>query len=204
MDFENKTINQFVLSKIDENNSSKTQLILKDLKAIAPLLCDEDLLKIYNKSISIHQSKIQGNGSFLEKDIVVKILDKNNILYKQQVTINNNGIIEGFNVKKKKCYHIIDFVIGENIDIGKSIIDFIVLSCKTTCRERWTQDNWSFEFIPKLFLLLTISDDYPLSKRFREGSQRKIITCLAKQNKKKDDRLFPLNYDNLLGELQVK
>lgn len=90
------------------------------------------------------------------------------------------------------------FVIGENI-IGKSITEYAVISCKTTCRERWTQDDWSYTFSPKLYLLLTISDDYPLSNRFRENKTRKIITCFAK---KKDDRIFKLGFEDLISELQ--
>jgi hypothetical protein len=191
--------NQYVLSRIEENKISKNLKIIQELKQIAPLLCDVELLQLYNKSISIHQSKIQGNGDFLENDILVGVLDKNNIPYKKQVTINKSGIIVGFNEKKGKCYHIIDFVIGENIEVGKSITDYKVVSCKTTCRERWTQDDWSYTFAPKLYILLTISDDYPPTLRFREDTKRKIITCLPK---KKDDRLCKLNFENLIDELE--
>jgi len=191
--------NQYVLSRIEENKNSKNLKIIQELKQIAPLLSDVELLQLYNKSISIHQSKIQGNGDFLENDILVGVLDKNNISYKKQVTINKSGIIVGFNEKKGKCYHIIDFVVGENIEVGKSITHFKVVSCKTTCRERWTQDDWSYTFAPSLYILLTISDDYPPTQRFREDTKRKIITCLPK---KKDDRLFKLNFENLIDELR--
>jgi hypothetical protein len=190
--------NKYVLSRIEENKISKNLKIIQELKQIAPLLSDVELLQLYNKSISIHQSKIQGNGDFLENDILVGVLDKNNIPYKKQVTINKSGMIVGFNEKKGKCYHIIDFVIGENIEVGKSITDYKVVSCKTTCRERWTQDDWSYTFAPKLYILLTISDDYPPTQRFREDIKRKIITCLPK---KKDDRMFKLNFENLIDEL---
>jgi hypothetical protein len=191
--------NQYVLSRIEEKKISKNTIIIQELKQIAPLLSDVELLQLYNKAISIHQSKIQGNGDFLENDILVSILDKNNVPYKKQVTINKSGIIVGFNEKKNKCYHIIDFVIGENIEVGKSITEYKVVSCKTTCRERWTQDDWSYTFIPKLYILLTISDDYPPTQRFREDSKRKIITCLPK---KKDDRLYKLSFENLIDELK--
>ena len=191
--------NQYVLSRIEENKISKNLKIIQELKQIAPLLSNNELLQLYNKSISIHQSKIQGNGDFLENNILVGELDKNNISYKKQVTINKSGIIVGFNEKKGKCYHIIDFVVGENIEVGKSITDYKVVSCKTTCRERWTQDDWSYTFAPTLYILLTMSDDYPPTQRFREDTKRKIITCLPK---KKDDRLFKLNFENLIDELQ--
>ena len=194
-----KLDNQYVLSRIEENKLIKNALIIQELKIISPLLSNIELLQLYNKSISIHQSKIQGNGNFLENDILVRILDKNNIHYKKQVTINKLGIIVSLMKKKDKCYHIIDFVIGNFIEVGKSITEYIVISCKTTCRERWTQDDWSYTFIPKLYILLTISDDYPLSIRFRENKHRKIITCIPK---KKDDRIYKLNFENLIQELQ--
>lgn len=191
--------NQYVLSKIKESEISKKLKIIQELKYIAPLINDDDLLQLYNKSISIHQSKIQKNGDFLENNILVGILEQNNIPYKKQVIINKSGIIVGLNEKKGKIYHIIDFVIGKNIENGKSITNYKVVSCKTTCRERWTQDDWSYTFIPKLYILVTISNDYPSSARFREDTRRKIITCLPK---KKDDRLFKLNIENLFGELK--
>ena len=93
--------NQYVLSRIEEKKNSNNLKIIQELKQIAPLLSDDDLLQLYNKSISIHQSKNQGNGDFLENDILVGVLDKNNIPYKKQVTINESGIIVGFNKKKE-------------------------------------------------------------------------------------------------------
>lgn len=193
--------NKYVLSRIEENKISKNLKIIQELKNIPSLslLNDVDLLQVYNKSISFHQSNIQGNGDFLENDILVGVLDENNVPYRKQVTINKTGIIVGFNEKKGKCYHIIDFVIGENIEVGKSITNYKVISCKTTCRERWTQDDWTYTLIPKLYILLTISNDYPPTERFREDVRRKIITCLPK---KKDDRIFKLNFENLIDELQ--
>jgi hypothetical protein len=193
--------NQYVLSRIEENKKSKLAKITEELKTIAPSLSDDDLLQLYNKCISIHQSKVQGNGDFLENDILVGILESSHVSYKQQVTINQTGKIVGFNGKKGKCYHILDFVIGNDIVVGKSITEYTVISCKTTCRERWTQDDWSYTYVPQLYILLTISDDYPPKARFREGSKRKIITCLPK---KKDDRQFKLNFEDLVTELQVQ
>lgn len=128
--------NQYILSRIEENKLTKNSSIIHELKQISPLLTDDKLLQLYNKSISIHQSKIQRNGNFLENDILTKILDQNNIYYKKQVTIDKSGIIIGFNKKKLNVNHVIDFVIGESIQIGKSITEYKVISCKTTCRER--------------------------------------------------------------------
>jgi hypothetical protein len=189
--------NDYVIKKIEENKKNKMKKIIEELKLIYPLT-DHILIDLYNKSISLHQSNIQGNGDFLENDIVVSELLANNIPFKQQVTINNDGLIVGFNEKKNKCYHIVDFVIGDNIKLETSITEYKVISCKTTCRERWTQDDWTFTYNPLKYILLTISNDYPTSTRFRETDRRKIITCYPKL---KDDRKYKLNFDNLIDEL---
>jgi DNA (cytosine-5)-methyltransferase 1 len=190
--------NNYVLSKIEENKKSKKLKIIHNLKKIVPLLNDTEILQLYDESISLHQSKNKRTGDFLE-NILVSVLEQNKVPYRGQVTIDKYGLISGFNEKKNKCYHIIDFVIGNDIKVGKPITDYKVISCKTTCRERWTQDNWSYAFPPKLYILLTISNDYPSSERFREDINRKIITCIPK---KKDDRLFKLNFENLIGEVK--
>ena len=171
--------------------------IIEELKLIYPLT-DNILIDLYNKSISMHQSNIQSNGDFLENNIVAKELLAKNIPFRQQVTINKDGLIVGFNEKKSKCYHIIDFVIGVNITLDASITEYKVISCKTTCRERWTQDDWTFTYSPSKYILLTISNDYPTSSRFRETDKRKIITCYPKM---KDDRKYKLNFENLIDEI---
>jgi hypothetical protein len=193
--------NQYVLDRIAQNNLLRNHKIVEELRTIAPALMEDDdeLLKIYNKCVSMHQRKIQGNGDFLENDIVVGLLDTNGIAFRRQVTINGEGVITGFHERRRKCHHVIDFVIGDDIRVGKSIVDYKVISCKTTCRERWRQDDWTHSFAPKLYILLTISDDYPPASRFRENEQRKIVTCLPK---KKDDRKYKLGFDDLINVLR--
>ena len=64
---------------MEENKSTKNSSIIQELEQIAPLLSDVELLQLYNKSMSMHQSKIQGNGNFLENDILAGMSDENNI-----------------------------------------------------------------------------------------------------------------------------
>lgn len=189
--------NEHILSLIKTNKNDKESKIIERVKNIVPLLIDTKILEVYDTIISIHQSSNSNNGKFLE-NIVIKILEEHKIHYRKQVTIDSTGIIVGFNIKKNKCYHVIDFVIGENIEENKSISEFKVISCKSTCRERWTQDDWSLTFAPILYVLLTMSNDYPLSFRFRESTRRKIITCLPKRN---DDRKYVLNFENIIEEM---
>lgn len=189
--------NNYIKYMIEENKKNKIKKIINELKTIYPLN-DNLLIDIYNKSISLHQTNIHENGYFLENNIVATELFSKNIPFKQQVTINKNGIIVGFNQKKKKCFHIIDFVIGNDISIGKSITNYKIISCKTTCRERWTQDNWTLTFIPIKYILLTLSNDYPSTIRFGENEKRKIITCNPKIL---DDRKYKLNFENMINEI---
>ena len=189
--------NQYVRSKIDECEQAKRSILIQSIQTILGEVSEEICMQVYAKSISMHQGHLQGNGQFLEQ-LVATQLEQMNIPHRAQVTIDSSGIICGFQVKKGRCYHILDFVVGQQIEVGKSITEYTVLSCKTTCRERWTQDDWSFTFAPKRYLLLTLSSEYPPSKRFREDLHRKIITCSPK---KRDDRRYPLNFEHLMNEL---
>jgi hypothetical protein len=153
--------------------------------------------ELYDVNTSIHQSLQSKGGTYFE-NIISDKLNNNGIPFREQVVIDDNGIIKAFNTTRNKCFHKVDFVVGENIEIGRSIEEFMVLSCKTTCRERWKQDDWSLVNKPKKYLLLTVSNDYPPSEIFQESETRKIITENPKNN---DDRVYQLNYDNLISEI---
>jgi hypothetical protein len=91
--------NNFVLSKMEENKKIKENNIINELKKVIPHIDNDTMLQTYNTSISIHQSKMQGNGNFLEV-ILIEFLEKNNLSYKKQVSIDKQGIIIGLNKKK--------------------------------------------------------------------------------------------------------
>lgn len=197
----NTTItNEDMLMRIDAARIEKETSIvhiLRDKEPSCIALDDKTLLRLYNNSISIHQGHMQKNGRILEKTIA-ELLDANNIIFREQVTIDKDGIIVGFNTKRDKCYHVLDVVVGHDIVVGRSIREFIVISCKTTCRERWTQDNaWSHTYPPILYILLTISSDYPPPVRFGETTTRQIITCLPKLGEK-DTRQFKIGFDGII------
>ena len=140
------------------------------------------------------QSKQSKNGSNLENIISVYLSD-NGIKHCRQVPINR----EGFITVKKDSISLIDFVIGENVPVGTHIREYIVISAKKSCRERWLQDEWTFTNQPRKYILFTLSNDYPepISK-FREGERRKIITQKAKNV---DKRKYKLEPNDLLQEL---
>jgi hypothetical protein len=186
--------NKYIIFKINKQKRLQNKNIIYELKKDLPMLSNNKLLKIYNKCISLKCSILSNNGLFLEKE-VIKFLDYHKISYKKQVPIDQNGLIID---NKINSYHVIDFVIGENIDINKSITKYIVLSCKTSVKDRWALDNWSFTLQPLKYILITNSNDYPSSNKFRESKIRKIITSNPKKN---DDRIYKLEYCDLFNEL---
>jgi len=192
-------MNEYINNVYETHLKNINNTSIYSIKSLLPNESDEKISDIYKLCISLHQSTKSYNGQWLEK-MIAPLLSRNDVSFREQVTIDKNGTIVGFNMKKVTCHHIIDFVIGENIEVGENIQDFKVISCKTTCRERWTQDNWTREFPPTLYLLLTISSDYPPSTRFIENENRKIISS---KPKKKDDRIYKLNFDHLMSELTM-
>lgn len=176
-----------IISAMKQSQNIHLSRAILEFKKIDSSLSEETILKLYHKSISVRQSSVQGNGSFLEKEVEKSLMVNN-------ITINKGGIIVGFNKKKGKCDHVLDIVVGVDVSIGRSITDFVLLSCITTFRERWRQDDWTLTFQPLKYILTTTSDDYPLSFRFQESEKRMIITS---HHKRIDDRIYQLNFSNL-------
>lgn len=193
--FDNKNI----LSKMRENSQSCKIKISSELCELVPSLTEEQALSLYSRAISLHQKSVQGSGEFFEH-LIAEELNFRKVIYTRQVSIDENGIIVSLH-STKNC-HAIDFVIQHKvpIEIGISIMNYKVISCKTTCRERWSQDNWSLKFSPALFILITNSSDYPSSRRFCENTHRKIITSIPK---KKDLRIDKLGFEDLCACLEM-
>ena len=193
--YDNQSISsQLLLYEEKKHSESITQM-----KMVLPNLSisDDDMNKLSHKAVSIHQAAKNRNGQFLES-LLRQMLVSENIPFQEQVTINQEGNIVDSSEKRRPCYHILDFVIGEQIIPGRNIREYTVLSCKTTCRERWTQDNWTLRFPPQQYFLITTSNDYPNSERFHESGVRKMITCNPKRY---DERIYKLNFQDLISEL---
>lgn len=171
-------------------------LICEMLKTSFPDIEINALRSIYKKCISIKQGSVCETGKWLEQSIC-NILKDNNINYKTQVSVDEFGDITGFDVVGNKRIHmsIIDIVVGSNIEIGTNISSHIVISCKVSCRERWLQDCWTFNIKPKKYILVTLSNDYPASERFKESKTRFILTS---NPKKSDSRKFKYGIDDLV------
>lgn len=196
----NKALEEWKLERINEKN----EFIIKKLRNALPScnLSDQELLKLSNTSVSIFQSRKCKHGKCFES-IIENQLRVNSIPFVSQVAIDKTGIIIGTGTTIKNHAHTLDILVGaESIDLirGKHVKNYTVISCKTTIRERWNQDEWTFEHKPKLYILCTLSCDYPNSEKFQEGPTRKIATY---NPNKKDDRKYKLDLEDLINEVVV-
>ena len=196
----NKALKELDLDKKNESD----QIVINNLRSALPscTFSEQELLKLYATSISTFQSKKCKNGKNFES-IIENQLRVNGIPFVSQVAINKRGIIIGTGTTIGDHAHTLDILVGANsIDLikGKHITDYTVISCKTSVRERWNQDEWTFVHKPRLYILCTLSADYPNSEKFQEGTTRKIATNKVK---KKDDRKYKLDLEDFLNEIVV-
>ena len=85
--------------------------------------------------------------------------------------------------------------------VGTHISGYVVMSLKTTSRERAKLDTaWTYKHPPKLFLYATLEDDYPSPKTFDEGLTRKLVCATPKA---RDARQFKLGFEHLVAEVQA-
>lgn len=182
----------------------KNNKILDELtKSFSNLNLNSDqLINIYDQSVSIFQKSKMSNGKMLEC-FIENLLGEKNLKFEKQVIVDTNGYITNLNHKKggkkPQSFHIIDILINDQIKVGDHIKDMIIVSCKTTCRERWEQDEWIKQFNPKKYILVTTSDDYPSSDKFQESESRKIITNKPKNN---DSRKYKLSFNEFETEIK--
>lgn len=152
---------------------------------------NQELMMFYAKAVSVHQSSISKHGKRFEK-FCEDILTEKGIPFSRQVPIDTEGNITL--TTRSRLHHVLDIVVG-NVVNGENIRNYSVVSCKTTCRERWTQDEkWSLTNPPKVYVLATLSDDYPKTDRFAESDRRYIVTCNPRI---RDDRIYKKSFEDL-------
>jgi hypothetical protein len=187
--------NELVNKLINDRKAFKYALAIKELSSILPDIPESTARLIYDKMVSIFQKKY---GNELE-EITETALTKAEIPYSRQVSVNDKGVLVAIGHAVKGC-HCADIVVGSNIRIGARISDFGVVSLKTTCRERWTQDAWTKIHPPRFYYLTTASRDYPDNDMFRESDTRKIVSSTPKR---RDGRSFKLGFEDLIPELKM-
>lgn len=158
---------------------------------------NEDIEQLVQMSVSLFQQKKQVHGCLLE-DIISSYLSHYGIRHFRQVPVDSEG-----RVCSKECSKtLVDFVISaQALCTGQHVRELVVLSAKKSCRERWLQDEWTRVHAPKMYILLTLSPDYPDPRhRFKESPNRLIITL---RPKKKDTRRYKLGVDHLRHVLRL-
>jgi hypothetical protein len=164
------------------------------LRATYPKLegwTDDEISKLYIDAVSCFQSK---SGKFFENYIEENIAAAG-IPFQAQVHLDRDGFIVAENGET-----IPDIVFGYPT-IGTHISNYMVLSLKTTSRERSKLDTaWTHIHPPRRFYYGTIEADYPTPEKFKEGETRKLV-CVT--TRKKDTRLFKLGFDDLVEEIQT-
>ena len=171
------------IKRMKEENQKQYWLMLKE---IVPNVTLEQSIQIYQKTISMRQSTVSMTGKAFE-DTVEELLRENNIEYRKQISIN----LQQNKVQNGKSSPVVDFVIGH----GDDLQDLIVVSCKHTCKERASQDDWSLLHIPKKYFLVVATSDYP--SKFEDTKTRKLFTL---QSKKNENRLTMSDFMNEIKE----
>lgn len=179
----------------DGKRSSIIRCLRNQFYWIPSSVSDDEIHRMYMSSVSLFQSKQSTNGHDLE-DIISAYLSDNNISHHRQIPVSREGVI----TTRNKSVSLIDFVIGDNVMVGQHVSNYVVVSVKKSCRERWLQDEWTFTHKPKKYILFTLSNDYPDPiLKFRECQNRLIITLNPKT---RDYRMYKLTPDHLLSELR--
>ena len=186
--------NDLVNKLINDRKAFKYVLVMKELSSLIPDVSESTAKSIYDKMVSIFQKKC---GDALEETTETALTEAS-VPYSRQVSVNDAGMIVAIGHVVKGC-HCADIVVGTNIRVGAPISEFGVVSLKTTCRERWTQDAWTKIYPPRFYYLTTASRDYPDNTMFRESETRKIVTSTPKR---RDGRSFKLGFEDLIPELK--
>lgn len=158
----------------------------------------EDASDLYDITKSFRNSMVNRTGKTFES-VIAEVLNDNGVSFVEQVSVDlaTNCFRKGSNEP------VVDFVIKRNsVDdpIGKPISDYIIVSCKYTCRERYKQDDWTYAHEPMKYILLVGTDDYP--KKFIDTDKRVLLTLVPKRNderKTADMLLNEVAYNTLLS-----
>jgi hypothetical protein len=187
--------NASLLAAYAARQQERRTAVAHTLRTLYPFLAersDDELLSVYDTSVSAHQSK---DGRFLETWIEARLREEG-IQFKAQVPIDEHGIILA---KKRRGVTIPDIVFGNPI-VGTHISGYKVLSLKTSSRERAKLDTaWTNKHPPAVFYYGTLVEDYPEPTAFGESATRKLV-CAAPKDV--DARAFKLGFEDLLAELR--
>jgi hypothetical protein len=126
--------------------------LLLDIDNLSELYDNGDLDEVYNINKSITQSLRAKTGKKFEK-LVADLFTKLGVSFQEQVLITSDGIVSPSD--SKSVGHRVDFVIPKPTP-NSSVENYIIISCKTTLRERFRQDTT----YPRL-VVITVDSNIP-------------------------------------------
>lgn len=127
-------------------------------KTVTAQSTDVDYAKqVYTACNSIAQRQRARRGKIFEK-IIERMLEQRNIPYISQVSLDNNGVIS-----QKKRGYVHDIIV--NAKIGDKLSQKIVISCKTSLRERYKQDTK----IPCRLMYMVTLDNVECCKKYSDA-----------------------------------
>ena len=177
-------LQQLLSDKINKEKDEQMKSYHKHLLTIIPNITFEQSVKIYNDTISIRQSTVSNMGKIFES-MIEELFKQYGIKYHSQVSID----LINQRIRPGKQRPVVDFVIGES----ENLKDLIIVSCKYTCRERASEDDWTLTHKPKKYFLVVATDDYPSS--FKDTHERKLFTLKSKKAQQR------LTIEQMLAEL---
>ncbi len=130
-------MDRIILQKMARANPIATTL-LPNLRRMLPrdVINEEIAHNVYKTCVSLNQKYRTQKGKLLEK-CIEDVLKENDIPYLSQATVDTAGVIHALRGKRKGV-HVHDFIIDASF--GDTIDNKIIISCKTSLRERWRQD----------------------------------------------------------------
>ena len=148
--------------------------------------------KIYGESVSSNQSYRSRKGRDFEEALSL-YMDQFELPYIEQVSVNKGGVIIGWknceqkvpsHIRKGATKHRIDFVVGQDINIGDNLSNFIIVSAKVSLRDRYRQES-EYHNKAKKFYMCTLTDEVV--------KDHKMILVTSKPNKRKNRNTMDYN-----------
>jgi hypothetical protein len=181
-----------ILTRYNERKQEKDVATIAFLRARHPKYegwTDEELIAANQDHVSRFQSK---DGKWFERYIEGQFTALG-LPFKAQVHVDGNGMIVA-----SKGVMILDIVFG-NPQVGTHISNYLVLSLKTSSRERAKLDTWTRIHAPKVFYYGSIEADYPIPETFQESETRKLVCVKTREI---DTRQFKLDFLGLVEEVK--
>lgn len=152
----------------------------------------DDLYEILYNDINGHAQSIRSKSGKAFENCIETIFNVENIPYRREVSIDADGRIvtgsRGGKVRK------LDFVVGDDIQVGAHISDYVVVSCKRSLRERGSQDDSIVSHRPRCYYLLildkifhTLEQGYLVSLPELNQESDRVLSFSSWMHKLKDD-----------------